>query len=92
MGIHLRVFLEGYPMNTNMTGFKGLKKNCAFLHWTKVALALEGLRDGYFLEELLRVKGLMKSTWKVRRRLRRRRRSRSGLLYMYAGIDSGWLA
>ena len=29
MGTHLRVLSESYPMDTNMTGFKGFSKNFA---------------------------------------------------------------
>ena len=41
MGTHLRVLSEGYPMNTNMTGFRWISKVVAFMCF--VALALEGL-------------------------------------------------
>ena len=41
MGIHLRVFSESYPMNTNMAGFTWYLK--VLVLWTKVALALEVL-------------------------------------------------
>ena len=45
MGTHLRVLMESYPMNTNMTGLKWFTKNlCVIVLWTKVASALEGLR------------------------------------------------
>ena len=42
MGAHLRVLRESYPINTSMTGFRNL---CILVLWTKVALALEGLRS-----------------------------------------------
>ena len=44
MGTHLGVFIEIYPMNTNMTGFKHFPKIFALLYLgRKVASALEGL-------------------------------------------------
>ena len=45
IGTHLRVLLQGYPMNTNTTGLRWSSQIFAFMHvhWTKVALALEGL-------------------------------------------------
>ena len=46
MGTHLRVLSEGYPMNTNMTRFRSFSKIFASL-WTKVASALEGLKQQY---------------------------------------------
>ena len=45
MGIHLKVLVESYPMNTNMTGFRWFSKLFTFfLQWTKVASAGKGLR------------------------------------------------
>ena len=44
MGTHLRVLPKTYPMNTNMTGFRGFFKNhCVLVLWVKVASASEGL-------------------------------------------------
>ena len=41
----MRVLNDSYLMNTNKTGFRWFSKNFASLVlWTKVALALEGLR------------------------------------------------
>ena len=41
----MRVLHEGYPTSTNKTGFRWFSKYfCIFVHWTKVASALEGLR------------------------------------------------
>ena len=43
MGTHLRVLIESFPMNTNMTGFGWFSKVFAFfLPWTKVASAWKG--------------------------------------------------
>ena len=42
MGTHLRVLNKSFLMNTNMTGFIWLSG--IFMLWTKVALALEGLK------------------------------------------------
>ena len=43
-GTHLRVLNEGFPMNTNMTGFRFFFKNlCILVLWMKVTSALEGL-------------------------------------------------
>ena len=43
MGTHLRVHSESFPMNTNMTGFRGFSKIFFVLVlWSKVASALEG--------------------------------------------------
>ena len=41
VGTHLRALLECYPMSTNKTGFRWFSK--ILVHWTKVALALQGL-------------------------------------------------
>ena len=44
MGIHLRELGEGFPMNTNMTGFRMFYKDTFVLVlWTEVAAALKGL-------------------------------------------------
>ena len=46
MGTHMRVLGEGYLMNTNMTEFRWFFKNlCIIALWTKVDLALEGLKQ-----------------------------------------------
>ena len=39
MGSHLRVLLEGHPMNTNMTGFRWISKMYVLVLWKKVASA-----------------------------------------------------
>ena len=44
MGTHLRVLGKGYPMNTNMTGFRWFSNLCVFVLWTRVAPALEWLK------------------------------------------------
>ena len=44
MGI-LRVLSESYPMNTYMTGFRFFIDLCMSVVWTKVAPALEWLKD-----------------------------------------------
>ena len=45
MGTYMRVLRESNPMNTNMAGFGWYSKILKILVlWTKVALALEGLR------------------------------------------------
>ena len=44
MGTHLRVLSEGFPMNTNMPGFRWFSIHfCIVVLWKKVASALEGL-------------------------------------------------
>ena len=44
MGNHLIECTESYLMNTNMTWFRWLSQIlCSCMHWTKVALAIEGL-------------------------------------------------
>ena len=45
LGTHLRVLNEGYPMSTNMTGFKNC---CILVLWMKVTSALEGLSYPWF--------------------------------------------
>ena len=47
MGTHLRVHSKRFPMNTNMTGFIWcfLVDLCIVAFLTKVALALEGLKN-----------------------------------------------
>ena len=41
MGTHMIVLSEGYPMNSNMTGFSFFKNLGVLVLWRKVALALE---------------------------------------------------
>ena len=35
MGTHLKVLIESFQMNTNMTGFKFFSKNFASLHFER---------------------------------------------------------
>ena len=50
MGTHLKVLNESFPMNTNRVQivFKNIR---ILVHWTKLALALEGLK--YLLNDTL---------------------------------------
>ena len=43
MGTHLSALSESYPIDTNMTGFRGFSKFFVLELGTKVASALEGL-------------------------------------------------
>ena len=51
MGTQLRVLIESYPMNTNITGFRWFSKICLLVILAKVASALEGLRIHRSTEE-----------------------------------------
>ena len=46
MGTHLRVLIESFPMNTNMTGLRWFSITFVSLQvlWMRVASALEGLK------------------------------------------------
>ena len=48
MGTHLKVLSEGYPMNTNMTGFRRFSKIFfIFVLWAKLASVLKGLNKTF---------------------------------------------
>ena len=51
MGAHLNVLREGFPMNTNITGFRWFSKPVAFLCLDKNGLIIEmvkGIFEGEF--------------------------------------------
>ena len=51
MGTHLKVLRKSFPMDTNMTGFRGISKIFTSLFSSKVASALEGSTH-FFLQIL----------------------------------------
>ena len=47
MGTHLRVLNESFPMNTNMTGFRGFFHSCAL---DESSLSIGRVKEGFALE------------------------------------------
>ena len=46
MGTHMRVLIESYPMNTNMTGYRWFSKIFASLYLDESSLSIDRVKNG----------------------------------------------
>ena len=66
MGTHLRVLSESFPMNTNMTGFRGFSKIFVFLclGW-KLSLSIGRVREAIWLHRPVQDSSMRKISYNV---------------------------